>query len=89
MQDDVPPQPSGHPAVPLDPPYAAAKEEVPRKVYVKTDVLKQIGYTPGCPGCRALQLGRTRVGHSDACRQRVVETMKQTVLGRERLSAAR
>ena len=57
--------------------------------YVKTDVLKQIGYTPGCPGCRALQTGRTRVGHSDQCRQRAVETMKETVLGRERLTAAR
>ena len=89
VQDDVPLQPSDSPAVRLDPPYVVAKEEVPRNIYVKTDVLNQIGYTPGSLGCRALQLGRTRVGHSDQCQQRAVETMEETALGRERLSAAR
>ena len=56
---------------------------------MEIDVLKQIGYTPGCPGCRALQTGRTRVGHSDDCRKRAVEKLKETVFGRERISAAR
>lgn len=89
MQDEVPSAPLAAPAIPPEPPHVAFREEAPHRVYVKTDVLKQIGYTLGCPGCRALQTGRMRVGHSDDCRKRAVETMKDTVAGRDRLSAAR
>lgn len=89
IQNDLPPPPSISPTVPVEPAPALFREEAPRKVYVKTDVLKKIGYTPGCLGCRALQEGRTRVGHSDRCRQRAVETMKETAAGRECLSAVR
>ena len=89
VQDAVPPLPSGSPTIPQAPPHVIFKEEAPRKVYVKTDLLKQIGYTFGCPGCRALQPGRTRVGHSDECRKRAADAMKEIVLGCERLTAAR
>lgn len=74
IQDDIPVAPSSTPVVPPEPPQVAFGEEVPGKVYVKTDVLKQIGCTPGCPGCVALQTGRTRVGHNGACRKRAVDT---------------
>ena len=89
IQDDVKILPSATPEVPVEPPHALFREEAPRKVYVKTGVLKEIGYTPGCLGCQALQSGRTRVGHNDQCRKRAVDTMKETILGRERLTAAR
>ena len=85
----MPLEPSPTPAVPVDPAPALFREEAPRKVYVKTSDLKKIGYTPGCPGCRVLQEGRTRVGHSDHFRKRAVEVMKETVTGRDRLSAVR
>lgn len=89
IQDDMLVAPSATPVLPLEPSQVAYREEAPRKVHVKTDTLKLIGYTPGCPGCIALQTGRTRVCHNDACRKRAVDTMKDTVAGRERLTAAR
>lgn len=89
IQPDVPPVPADSPVVPPEPPPALLREEAPRKLYVKTDTLKKIGYTPGCPGCRALQEGRTRVNHNDQCREIAAETMKETVVGRERLNATR
>lgn len=89
IQDAVQPAPSYNPLIPPEPPHVVFKEEAPRRLYVKTDALKQIGYTSGCPGCRALQAGRTRVGHSDECRRRAVDGMKETVFGRDRITAAR
>lgn len=89
VQDDTPPVPSAAPTAPIEAPHAVFKEEAPRQKYVKTEVLKQIGYTPGCAGCRALQEGRAGVDHSDHCRKRAVETMDETIVGKERLTAAR
>lgn len=88
-QDSVPSVPSATLVIAPGPPHVAFRKEAPRKVYVKTDVLSQIGYTPGCLGCRAIQSVRPRVGHSDDCRKRAVDIMKDTVAGRGRLSAAR
>ena len=81
--------PTDSPAVSPEPLQAVFREEAPRRVYVKTDILKHIGYTPDCPGCRALQTGRTTVGHNDECRKRAVDSMKDTAVGRERISVAR
>ena len=89
VQDAVQPSPSDSPVMPPEPPHVVCKEEAPWRLYVKTDLLKQIGYTPGCPGCRALQTRRTRVGHSDECRKRAVDAMKDTAIGRERITAAK
>lgn len=89
MQGDVPQLPSESPVITAEPPRAAMRGDVPRKLYVKTDVLKQIGYTTGCPGCRALQVGKPRVGHSDACRHRASEAMRGDAAGRQRLKATR
>lgn len=62
VHDSVPSAASMTPTTPPEPPRVVFREEAPRKVYVKTDVLKQIGYTPGCPGCQALQTGRSALG---------------------------
>lgn len=53
IQDAVPLVASDSPVV-LEPPHSVFKEEAPRRLCVKTDVLKHIGYTPGRQGCRAL-----------------------------------
>ena len=37
--------------------------------------LKQYGFTVGCPGCRAANLGTTPVGHSDECRKRIEDAL--------------
>lgn len=89
MQGDVPQLPSESSVIPAEPPRAAMREDVPRKLYVKTDLLKQIGYTTGCPGCRALQAGKPRVGRNDACRHRASEAMRGDAAGRQRLKATR
>ena len=68
IQDVAPLVPTDYPTVSLEPPQAVFREEAPRRIYLKTDMLNHPGYTPGCPGCRALQTGRARVGHNDECR---------------------
>ena len=50
----------------------------PRQVYVKTKDIKQYGYSTGCPGCRAIETGKTPVPHSQQCRERVVEELQKT-----------
>ena len=65
------PEPSSQPEGTADLPRADARDELPRKLYVKRSDLHSYGYTPGCPGCKALALGRTQVAHSNACRDRV------------------
>ena len=34
----------------------------------------EAGFTDGCKGCKAILYGKSRVGHENHCRHRVVET---------------
>ncbi len=45
----------------------------PRRLMIRTDDLGKFGYTAGCPGRRAANRGTTAVGHTEACRKRIVE----------------
>ena len=61
----------------------------PRKFRVTIDDVGKHGPTPGCPGCRALVLGKTRQKHTDECRTRLTGAMKdedkvKRSLGREK-----
>ncbi len=44
-----------------------------RRMRIKKEDLEKFGYTVGCPGCRAANRGATAVGHTEACRKRIVE----------------
>ena len=49
-----------------------------------------MGFTERCTGCTAIILGKTRTGHSDACRPRVIEKVGQaSSSGAERVKGAR
>ena len=60
--------------LPPDPPPAAAPE--PRRVYIRRVELMKHGFTPGCPGCEAVQAGTPPRGHTEPCRMRI-ETAKR------------
>ena len=49
----------------------------------KADFLTH-GFSEGCPGCQALIAGTPARGHSERCRTRMCEAMKETDDGRER-----
>ena len=48
-----------------------------------------IGYTAGCPGCKALIKGTAATGHSGDCRRRVKEKISKSTSGDARVKAAR
>ena len=62
-----------------------------RKLYIKAEDLRVYGYTIGCPRCdheRRYGPGRTTKGHSDACRERVINELLKTPEGQRRVQAA-
>ena len=50
--------------------------------------LKSFGPTPGCPGCQAFLTGATAVGHSEACRERIENLMRQDAASKARVAGA-
>ena len=49
-------------------------------------IAKAIGYTPGCKGCRAVELGFTsRPPHTEECRKRFEPEMAKTARGSSRM----
>ena len=66
--------------------------EVPlqaRRVYLKKGDFEQHGVTKGCAGCAALRRGEKKaVNHSEACRRRMTDLIKDTPDGAERVERA-
>ncbi|CAE7903140.1 unnamed protein product, partial [Symbiodinium sp. KB8] len=64
-----------------------ARPEVAPPVYIRQSDLETHGYTAGCEACAAIREGRRRAGinHSEHCRQRVTEALRETTSGRARL----
>ena len=62
-----------------EPNLAKPPKGVPRGVKIGQAELKQFGYTKGCPKCEKMRRGdktTPTLGHSEACRARIVEEMK-------------
>ena len=51
-------------------------DTVPRRAYIKQEDLDKHGYSMKCPGCLAILRGTSRQGHSEGCRNRIEEEMK-------------
>merc|ERR1712079_340588 len=50
------------------------------------EAASRIGYTPGCPGCRAAQHGfNSRPMHTEPCRQRMEKEIATTTRGRRQM----
>ena len=53
-------------------------EPLPRRMGITVTELEKYGYTDKCPGCLAKRRGAVaKKGHSEACRKRIEELMKQ------------
>ena len=51
--------------------------------------LEKYGFTAGCPGCTAKQRGEVaKKGHSEACRKRIEDMMRQDEKDRKKVEAA-
>ena len=72
--------------LPPDPPPAAAFE--PRRVYIRRVELMKHGFTPGCPGCEAVQAGTPPRGHTVPCRMRIETAMRGDKDGEARVARA-
>ena len=60
----------------------------PRGIYIRRDVeLEEYGYTPGCDGCEAAQLGLSHKHHSMACKKRIRDEMMKTPEGKKKVEA--
>ena len=73
---------------------AAAEQPVqepkPRSLRLERGMFEGPGYTRGCPGCQTLEKddGIRRGGHTQACRARIEESLRNSDDGRTRLERA-
>ena len=68
-------------------PEVSLKDAIPRNLYVKRrDVEGQ--FTPGCPGCIAIQVGLPARSHNSECRTLVEQRLKETEEGKLRIERA-
>ena len=61
----------------------------PRRLKITMKTLKDYGTSEGCPQCthiKALVEAKNGLPHSEACRKRIVEAMRATAAGTERLT---
>ena len=65
------------------------RDSGPRSLYVRRKDLKKPDgsddFTPGCPGCHAVMLGRPAVTHDPHCRERIRKKLAETEEGKQRL----
>ena len=65
-------------AVPGEPPPQRQEQEQTRRTYLKKEDFETHGYSEGCEGCRRLRTGgMTAKGHTEECRNRMEELLKQ------------
>ena len=63
-------------------------EAMPRRVKITREVLERFGYTSGCPGCNNTRLGRYHRAHSEQCRERLEEAIREDETTKHRIEAA-
>ncbi|CAE7420072.1 RE2, partial [Symbiodinium sp. CCMP2592] len=58
-----------------------------RRTYIRQSDLDKFGYTAGCEACSAIREGRKRTGinHTEHCRSRIMEALKDSESGKTRL----
>ena len=67
-------------------PVKEITEPMARRRVITQMELEKYGFTAGCPGCIAKQRGEVaKRGHSEACRKRIEDMMRQDVEDRKRL----
>ena len=89
VSDAQPVPPSMQPVAAPELPDVTVRQEAPRRMYVKLADLQKHGYTAGCSGCKALEHGGPRTGHSEACRSRISQFLSSMPEGQKRIYEAR
>ena len=56
--------------------YSSRREKVPREFYIKKSDADKYGYTKGCGGCSSWSRGLARQPHTEECRNRFKELLK-------------
>ena len=70
-------------------PVKEVTEPMARRRGITQTELEKYGFTPGCPGCIAKQRGEVaKRGHSEACRKRIEDMMRQDGDDRRKIEAA-
>ena len=80
------------PRVPMSRPEGPVTNPVARKAILHKRYFDKAGYSQGCPKCRSMLRGEDSsksAGHTEACRKRIEEWMRNDSQLRERLDAAR
>ena len=81
--------PGSSPVAVLPPAPVPAQPPGPRRVYIRRDVeIAKYGQTPGCAGCRAIAAGARPQNHSEECRKRIEQRMRDDEEMARRLGAA-
>ncbi len=52
-------------------------EFIRRRFSIKKEALEKLGYTAGCPECRAAKRGTAAATHTEDCRKRIGEKLKK------------
>ena len=60
----------------------------PRRLRITKEDIERVGFSDGCVGCNVMRQGKTAQRHSEYCRRRVQEDLRNTEEGRERLDKA-
>ena len=80
-------RPEADPAVapmPVPPPEGA----VPRRLRIGRKDLDEYGFSVGCQGCDASKAGTAPRAHTEACRERLMEALRNTDDGKKRIGEA-
>ena len=60
-------------------------QELKRRWKITKEDIETYGITPGCLGCRTIKAGLPRQNHSERCRQRIEDEIKNTEEGRAKI----
>ena len=61
---------------------------IPRRVRITKADVEEHGYTGACGGCEAARSGISHQGHTEACRNRLIEALRSTESVQKRIDEA-
>ena len=56
--------------------YIETRDKAPREFYISQKDVEKHGFTRGCPGCSSFTRGLGRQPHTEVCRDRLKELMR-------------
>ena len=53
------------------------KDFIVRRMRITREFIRKVGFTIGCPWCRAVNRGQSAVNHNEECRARIETTLRE------------